>query len=476
MSFFQTKTFKDRMAQRDKHKMNRTLGVVDLTFLGIGGIIGAGVFVLTGIAAARYAGPGVALSFAAAGFLCILVGLAYGELASMIPASGSAYAYTFASLGEGMAFFCGWSLLLAYTVTASAVAVGFSSYFSSLLDSVGLGLPHALTATLAEGGVVNLPAMVIILLLSLILIRGTKESSTLNTLLIIITLLAVVGFIVLSFPHAHWQNLHPFLPYGVSGIASGAAIVFFSFMGFDTVATSAEECKKPERDLPIGIVVSIFVCMLIYISVSTALTATIPYTDLDRGDPVAYALRAIGQDGMAGFITLGILAGLVTTLIVYIFGQSRIFFAVSRDGLLPSAICKLHPKYKTPYLTTIIGSIIIAAIAGLVPLMYIVELANTGTLIVFLVNFIGLMAMRRRYPEIKRKFRFPCIYVLAPLGILVCLYLIGALSWMTNLIFLLWTLAGFAFYYLYGVKHRCWQAVQTTEHKAEKLSESSTVE
>ena len=363
--FFKKKTLEDFSAQRESSGMHRTLSTVDLTFLGIGGIIGSGVFVLTGIGAARYAGPGIVLSFVAAGLLCMLVGLAYAELASLIPAAGSAYAYTFASLGEGMAFLCGWSLIIGYIVTASAVAVGFSAYFSGMMASLGMEIPKAWLTTAPEGGIINLPAVVITLVIGFILAHGTKESSRLNTILISLTLCAIVAFVVVTSPHMDLsKNMDPFLPFGAAGIMTGAAVVFFSFMGFDTVATSAEECKTPEKSLPIGIIASVFVCLCIYAVVAFVLTGTINYTDLDRADPVAYCLRLIGYTGLANLVTVGILFGMITTLIVYIFGQARVFFAMSRDGFLPKSMANIHPKYGTPYFITLVGSVLISFIAG----------------------------------------------------------------------------------------------------------------
>ena len=456
--FFKKKTLEDFSAQRKDSGMLRTLSTVDLTFLGIGGIIGSGVFVLTGIGAARYAGPGIVLSFIAAGLLCMLVGLAYAELASLIPAAGSAYAYTFASLGEGMAFLCGWSLIIGYIVTASAVAVGFSAYFSGMMASLGMEIPKALLTTAPEGGIINLPAVVITLIIGAILAHGTKESSRLNTILISLTLCAIVGYVVVTTPHMDIaKNMEPFLPFGAAGIMTGAAVVFFSFMGFDTVATSAEECKTPEKSLPIGIIASVFVCLCIYAVVAFVLTATVNYADLDRADPVAYCLRLIGYPGFANLVTVGILFGMITTLIVYIFGQARVFYAMSRDGFLPKAMANIHPKYGTPYFITLVGSVIIAFIAGCVPMLYIVELANTGVLAAFFIVFVGLIALRRNSPELPRTFTFPMLYVLAPIGMLVCLYLIWALSLVTNITFIVLMILGFFFYNSYAPSHRCWE-------------------
>ena len=456
--FFKKKTLEDFNAQRENSGMLRTLSTVDLTFLGIGGIIGSGVFVLTGIGAARYAGPGIVLSFVAAGLLCMLVGLAYAELASLIPAAGSAYAYTFASLGEGMAFLCGWSLIIGYIVTASAVAVGFSAYFSGMMASLGMEIPKALLTTAPEGGIINLPAVVITLLIGGILAHGTKESSRLNTILISLTLCAIVAFVVVTSPHMDLtKNMEPFLPFGAAGIMTGAAVVFFSFMGFDTVATSAEECKTPEKSLPIGIIASVFVCLCIYSVVAFVLTGTVNYTDLDRADPVAYCLRLIGYTSLANLVTVGILFGMITTLIVYIFGQARVFFAMSRDGFLPKAMANIHPKYGTPYFITLVGSVIIAFIAGCVPMLYIVELANTGVLAAFFIVFVGLIALRRHSPDLPRTFHFPLLYVLAPIGMAVCLYLIWALSLVTNITFIVLMILGYFFYAGYAPSHRCWE-------------------
>lgn len=456
--FFKKKTLEDFSAQRENSGMKRTLSTVDLTFLGIGGIIGSGVFVLTGIGAARYAGPGIVLSFVAAGLLCMLVGLAYAELASLIPAAGSAYAYTFASLGEGMAFLCGWSLIIGYIVTASAVAVGFSAYFSGMMASLGMEIPKALLTTAPEGGIINLPAVVIALLIGLLLAHGTKESSRLNTILISLTICAIIAFLIVTSPHMDLsKNMEPFLPFGTAGIMTGAAVVFFSFMGFDTVATSAEECKTPEKSLPIGIIASVFVCLCIYAVVAFVLTGTINYADLDRADPVAYCLRTIGYTGLANLVTVGILFGMITTLIVYIFGQARVFFAMSRDGFLPKTMANIHPKYGTPYFITLVGSAIIAFIAGCVPMLYIVELANTGVLAAFFIVFVGLISLRRNAPDLPRTFHFPMLYVLAPIGMAVCLYLIWALSLVTNITFIVLMIVGVLFYNSYAPSHRCWE-------------------
>lgn len=456
MSFFTTKSVKQFQDEASSSSLSKNLGVVDLTFLGVGGIIGAGIFILTGIAAAKYAGPGVSLSYVIAGCLCILVGLTYSEFASMIPASGSVYNYTFASLGEGFAFLSGWSLLLAYTVTASSVAVGLSGYLGGVSNALGWGIPQYLLCTPAEGGLFNLPSALLVLILSVVLIRGTKQSARLNFILVLVVLATIAAFICIAVPHVDATNFNPFLPFGVNGVMSGAAVVFFSFMGFDAVATSAEECKNPARDLPIGIILSIVICMALYVAVALSLTGVVNYTQLNTAEPVAYALRLLGWGTVANLLAIGVIAALVTTLIVYLFGQSRVFFAVARDGLLPHGICKLHPKFHTPYLTTAIGSIIIAVIAGFVPLMHIVELSNTGTLAVFFLNFFGIIAMRRKYPEAERKFHCPCVYLVSIVGIAVCGYMLYSLSTLTHVLFAAWMIIGLLIYGGYSRGHRTW--------------------
>ena len=319
-------------------------------------------------------------------------------------------------------------------------------------------IPKALLTTAPEGGIINLPAVVITLLIGVILAHGTKESSRLNTILISLTICAIIAFLIVTTPHMDLsKNMEPFLPFGAAGIMTGAAVVFFSFMGFDTVATSAEECKTPEKSLPIGIIASVFVCLCIYAVVAFVLTGTINYADLDRADPVAYCLRLIGYPGFANLVTVGILFGMITTLIVYIFGQARVFYAMSRDGFLPKAMANIHPKYGTPYFITLVGSVIIAFIAGCVPMLYIVELANTGVLAAFFIVFVGLISLRRNAPDLPRTFHFPMLYVLAPIGMAVCLYLIWALSLVTNITFIVLMIVGLLFYNSYAPSHRCWE-------------------
>lgn len=453
MDLFRTKNIEQICSSSTNSGMTKNLNAMDLIFLGIGGILGTGIFVLTGIAAAKYAGPAITISFIISGLVCSFVGLAYAEFASLLPASGSAYAYAYSSLGEFIAFFTGWNLILAYTVTASAVAVGWSGYITGLLRAGGLDIPVLWTATPAEGGFINLPAMLIVLLLAILLIRGTKESVRLNFILVFIKLITVGIFIVLAFPHVNIENWQPFSPFGNAGIISGAAIVFFAFMGFDAIATSAEECKNPIRDLPIGIIASLSICTILYILISALLTGIVPYSLLDNAEPVAYGLRFIGYNTGSAIVAVGALAGITTVLLVYLYGQSRVFFAMSRDGLFPASICKIHTHYRTPHRVTLLGSICIALISGFVPLSYIVELANTGTLAVFLTTLIGVMVLRRTQPDLPRKFRCPVLWIIGPVGIFSCGYLIYSLSDVTHFRFICWGIIGCAIYFLYSYRH-----------------------
>lgn len=461
MDLFRTKNIEQICSSTTSSGMTKNLNAIDLIFLGIGGILGTGIFVLTGIAAARYAGPAITISFIISGLICSFVGLAYAEFASLLPASGSAYAYAYSSMGEFIGFFTGWNLILAYTVTASAVAVGWSGYITGLFKAGGLELPLFLTATPTEGGFINLPAIGIVLLLAVLLIRGTKESVRLNFILVFIKLITVGIFIVLTAPSVNIENWQPFSPFGNAGIISGAAIVFFAFMGFDAIATSAEECKNPIHDLPIGIIASLSICTILYILIAALLTGIVPYNLLDNAEPVAYGLRFIGYNTGSAIVAVGALAGITTVLLVYLYGQSRVFFAMSRDGLFPASICKIHTRYHTPHRVTMLGSLCVALISGFVPLSYIVELANTGTLAVFLVTLIGVMVLRHTQPDLPRKFRCPWLAFIGPLGIFSCGYLMYSLSDITHFRFICWEIIGCVIYFSYSYRHSLLQSDQS---------------
>ena len=385
MDLFRKKDIGALRSMAQKSGLTRNLSAFDLVFLGIGSVIGTGIFVLTGIGAALYAGPGISLSFVLASIACAFAGLAYAEYASMVPVAGSAYAYTYASLGEFLAFIVGWNLILEYTVTCSTVAAGWSGYVVGLLASGGIELPVAFTKVPEEGGIINVPAIVITMFLCILLVRGTKETVMVNRILVFVKLAVIALFFILAVPNVDPMNWEPFLPYGAQGISAGAAIVFFAYIGFDAVATSAEEAKNPDRDLPIGILGSLGVCAVLYFFVALVLTGIVPYSDLNTPEPVAYALRVIGYPIGSAIVAVGAICGITTVLLVLLYGQARIFFALSRDGMIPAGICKIHKLYRTPYLVTIGGCILVSIIAGFAPIHLIAEMANIGTLSAFFI-------------------------------------------------------------------------------------------
>ena len=453
MDLFRKKSIDELQAVAAASGMLKNLAAVDLLMLGIGAVIGTGIFVLTGVAAAKYAGPAVPLSFILSGLTCALAGLAYAEFASIVPASGSAYTYAYASLGEFIAFIVGWNLILEYTVTSSAVAVGWSGYVIGLFASAGLVLPHELVVSAEDGGIFNLPAVLITLFLSFLLVRGTKESVKLNRILVFVKLAAIFLFLVLAAPHVDVTNWDPFLPFGYSGVVSGAAIVFFAYIGFDAVATTAEECRNAARDLPVGIIGSLFICTLLYAVVAAILTGVVPYAMLDTAEPVAFALRHIGYNVGSAIVAVGAICGITTVLLVLLYGQSRIFFAMSRDGMVPANVCKIHRRFHTPYRVTILGAIFVSVIAGVFPIGMIAEMANIGTLSAFLIASIGVMVLRKTEPDLKRNFKCPAVWLIAPLAVLSCGYLMANLPLATWHRFGFWILFGLCVYFGYSRAH-----------------------
>ena len=453
MDLFRKKSIDELQAAAAASGMLKNLAAVDLLMLGIGAVIGTGIFVLTGVAAAKYAGPAVPLSFILSGLTCALAGLAYAEFASIVPASGSAYTYAYASLGEFIAFIVGWNLILEYTVTSSAVAVGWSGYVVGLFASAGLVLPHELVVAPAEGGIFNLPAVLITLFLSFLLVRGTKESVKLNRILVFVKLAAIFLFLVLAAPHVDATNWEPFLPFGYSGVVSGAAIVFFAYIGFDAVATTAEECRNAARDLPVGIIGSLFICTLLYAVVAAVLTGVVPYSMLDTAEPVAFALRHIGYNVGSAIVAVGAICGITTVLLVLLYGQARIFFAMSRDGMVPANVCKIHRRFHTPYRVTILGAIFVSVIAGVFPIGMIAEMANIGTLSAFLIASIGVMVLRKTEPDLKRNFKCPAVWLIAPLAVLSCGSLMANLPLATWHRFGFWILFGLCVYFGYSRAH-----------------------
>lgn len=453
MDLFRKKDIGALRSMAQKSGLTRTLSAFDLVCLGIGSVIGTGIFVLTGVGAALYAGPGISLSFVLASVACAFAGLAYAEYASMVPVAGSAYTYTYASLGEFLAFIVGWNLILEYTVTCSTVAAGWSGYVVGLLESGGMSLPIEFTKVPADGGIINIPAILITMFLCFLLVRGTKESLMINRILVVVKLAVIAIFLVLAVPNVDPTNWDPFLPYGYQGIASGAAIVFFAYIGFDAVSTSAEEAKNPSRDVPIGILGSLIICAILYFFVALVLTGIVNYTTLNNAEPVAYALRVIGYPIGSVIVAIGAICGITTVLLVLLYGQARIFFALSRDGMIPAGICKVHKLYRTPYLVTIGGCILVSVIAGFAPIHTIAEMANIGTLSAFFLAGFGVLYLRIKQPDIPRKFRCPAIYFVAPMAMLCTGYLIYNLPVLTWIRFVVWCVVGLLVYFGYSYKH-----------------------
>ncbi|WP_425061230.1 putative amino acid permease YhdG [Sporomusa carbonis] len=465
MKIFRTKSINMLKEGAEQKRLKKSLGAVDLVLLGIGCIIGTGIFVLTGVAAAKYAGPGIMLSFILSGLACAFAALAYAELAAIVPIAGSAYTYTYAALGEIIAWIVGWNLVLEYSVGSSAVAAGWSGYVVGLLKAGGIELPKAFTAVPAEGGIVNLPAMLIALFLSVLLVRGTKESVTLNKILVVVKLAAVFIFLALAGPKVNPANWSPLMPYGFSGVAAGAAIIFFAYIGFDAVATAAEECRNPNRDLPVGIIGSLVACTMLYIVVAGVLTGVVPYQELNNAEPVAYALRAIGYNFGSALVGTGAIAGITTVLLVLMYGQTRVFFAMSRDGLIPASICKVHPKYGTPHVITIVAGVVVALIAGFTPIGIIAELTNIGTLFAFVVAAIGVYVLRYTRPDIHRPFKCPAVPLVAPLAVLSCGYLMVNLPAETWVRFGIWSAIGLVVYFVYSYRNSVLNTTKTVNEQ-----------
>lgn len=442
-------------AHGQDHGLKKALGAMDLVMLGIGAIIGTGIFVLTGVAAAKHAGPGLVISFMISGLACGFAALAYAEFASSVPVSGSAYTYSYASLGELLAWIIGWDLVLEYALASSAVAVGWSGYFVTLLKGFGLHLPAwAISAPgAAPGGLINLPALLIVLTITALLSRGIRETAKFNNLMVAIKIAVVLLFIAVAVWHVKPTNWVPFLPFGFKGVLNGAAIVFFAYIGFDAVSTAAEEVKNPQRDLPIGIIGSLIVCTILYIVVAAILTGVVPYTQLDTPAPVALALQLINQNWVAGFVSAGAIAGITTVLLVMLYGQTRVFYAMSRDGLLPTKFSKIHPKFQTPFQTTWMVGVVSALMAAFVPLNELAEMVNIGTLSAFVLVSAAVIAMRRSNPDLPRAFRCPGVPYIPILAILFCFTLMAQLPAITWIRFVVWLAIGFVIYFLYGYRH-----------------------
>jgi basic amino acid/polyamine antiporter, APA family len=442
-----------------EHRLQRSLGWPHLIALGVGAIVGTGILTLIGVGAAK-AGPSVILSFAIAGVICAAAALAYAEMATMIPASGSAYTYSYVVLGELLAWVVGWSLILEYSLVVSAVAVGWSGYASPLLQHY-LAFPAALSQGPELGGILNVPAVLIIAVVAGLLIYGTRESATLNAILVVVKVVALIVFVAVTLPYFDAANFDPFMPHGFPktgpsgsevGVMAAAAIIFFAFYGFDAIATAAEETKNPARDLSIGIVGSMLVCVVIYMAVAAAAIGALAYTRFANSpEPLALILREIGQPLAADYLALSAVIALPTVILAFFYGQSRIFFVMARDGLLPQSLARVSGR-GSPVRITIFTAIVVAVLAGLIPLDQLAALANAGTLTAFIAVAVCMLVMRRRAPDAPRKFRTPWAWPVGIFGILGCLYLLYSLPETTQLWFLGAHVVGLAVYFLYGAR------------------------
>ena len=449
MSLFRTKAIIDCNADTG---LKRALTAFDLTLLGIGAIIGAGIFVLTGIAAATQAGPAIVLSYVVAGSVCALAALSYAELAAAVGGAGSAYGYAYAGLGEIVAWIIGWALMLEYGIAVSAVAIGWSGYFANGMQALGFPIPFEYANAPHLGGIINLPAIAIILALAALLCAGVAASKWVNTTAVLIKLAVVVLFIVVAMGHVKTGNWHPFMPFGFNGVIGGAALIFFAYIGFDAVSTAAEEARNPQRDLPIGIIASLAVCTLLYIIVAGLLTGIAHYSTLNNPSPVAQAMLELGFNKFAGLIAFGAIAGLTTVMLVVYYGQTRILLAMSRDGLIPAAFARINPKTKTPTRIILTTGAILACIAGFAPISVVAEMANIGTLAAFVAVCVGVIVLRYKRPDLHRPFKTPFMPIVPILGVLGCFWLMSGLSTHTWWYFFTWMAIGLMIYFGYSIR------------------------
>ncbi|KTD17910.1 amino acid permease [Legionella jordanis] len=428
----------------------QVLSALDLIFLGVGAIIGAGIFVLTGIVAATQAGPAIILSYVIAGFACAFAALSYAELAAAVGGCGSAYGYAYVGFGEIIAWIVGWDLLLEYSISVSAVSVGWSGYFNDFLKAIHLGLPKDFIFGPGNGGIFNLAAFTIIVLLGILLSLGVKFSSRFNNLMVIIKLLVIVLFIVVAITDVKPENWFPFMPFGWQGVVEGASLIFFAYIGFDAVSTTAEEAINPQRDLPIGIIGSLLICTVLYIIVSGLLTGIAHYSSLNVASPISHTLLMLGHRFVAGLIGVGAVAGLTTVMLVLYYGLTRVFLAMARDGLLPPFFFVTNSYTRTPIRIIVLCGIVMSLTAGLVPIDELAQLVNVGTLFAFIVVCLGVLILRYTRPDIERPFKTPLMPIVPILGVLSCAYLLFNLPWVTMLRFGIWMAFGLIIYWVYS--------------------------
>ena len=459
--------------QTGEGTLKRSLSSFNLVALGIGAIIGAGLFSLTGIAAAENAGPAVTISFALAAFACAFAGLCYAEFASMIPVAGSAYTYSYATMGEFMAWIIGWDLVLEYALGAATVAVSWSRYLLELLNKYNINLPHEFIVspwetmklgdgTVIEGGIINLPAIFIVCVLSLVLIRGTQESATINNFLVVLKVTVVLVFIILGWSHINPDNYVPYIPentgkfenFGWSGISTGAAVVFFAFIGFDAVSTAAQEAKNPQKGMPIGILGSLVVCTILYVLFAHVMTGLVNYKDF-AGDakPAATAFAMTGYSFLQDALIIAILAGYTSVILVMLMGQSRVFYTMAKDGLLPNFFAAVHPKFRTPWKTNLFFLVFVSLFAGLVPVSDLGHMVSIGTLFAFVLVCIGILVLRKSLPDAVRPFRTPLVPFVPVMGVLVCVYLMYSLPAESWIRLFIWMALGVVVYFSYGKKY-----------------------
>jgi APA family basic amino acid/polyamine antiporter len=472
---FVKKTIKSLLdeAQSSQQGMKRSLGLVTLTAMGIGAIIGAGIFVLTGPAAAQYAGPGILLSFVFSAMICAFAALCYAEFASLIPVSGSAYTYAYAIMGEFVAWIIGWGLTMEFMCSVSTVSVGWSAYFVSLLKDLGLSIPgmfsaapiayDAVTGWAQTGSLCNLPAMLIVLLIGSLVAIGIKAAASFNNIMVVIKLAAIALFIGCGVAYINWDNLSPFIPpnagsfgeFGLSGVLRGAGVVFFAFIGFDALSTMAQECRNPQKHLPLGMIGSLAISTVVYILIGVVLLGVVSYTLLNVPDPITVAVQALGSEfiWLRLVIKLAILAGLTSVVLVMVLGQSRIFYTMSRDGLLPPALAVINRKFRTPFNATLLVIGICMALAGIFPVAILGQMTNMGALLAFTIVCFGILVLRYKQPTLHRPFKTPFVPWVPLAGTAACLVQMFAMPAVTWMQFILWMLFGCLVYFTYSVKH-----------------------
>ncbi|SHK56698.1 amino acid/polyamine/organocation transporter, APC superfamily [Clostridium cavendishii DSM 21758] len=452
MEIFKKKSIEEMLKGAEKSALNKNLRAKDIAALGIGAVVGVGIFVATG-EGAHLAGPAVVISFIIAAIVAALCGLCYSELSTMFPVAGSTYSYAYITFGEIVAMIIGWCLTAEYLVACSAVASGWSGTFVGILKSVGLTVPKMLTTSPSNGGVVDLPAILIVALITYLLYYGMQESAKLNNVIVGIKIAIILLFIFLGVKHINPANYKPFMPFGWKGVFAGTATIFFSYIGFDAISTAAEEAKNPKRDVPLGLIICLSVVSLLYVGVALVLTGIVPFKEIISENAVPGALASIGINWGAALIGTGAILGMISTLLVMLYGQVRIFMVMSRDGLLPKALSKIHSKHKTPYISTVLTGVIAAIIAGFLPLDVIVQFLSIGTLLSFIVVSLAVIVLRKTMPNFNRLFKCPGVPYTPIITIICCVALISRLHLITWLAFCIWLIIGLIIYFTYGRKH-----------------------